>query len=232
MSQATLTLIGLYNYDNTLFENLSFPTGIDTETATNVILAESGEFEVLYPDIDFLKSYIGVISKKWYRTFDKWYTALQLEYNPIYNYDRFENWTDTGTDTGTVNKTGSDTGTITTDNDTTSRETSSASGTTNTFVNAYDNNTLVQDGQSQSTQDASNSGSGTNDTTETRDLGNTDNETRNLATSGEHTGHMYGNIGVTTSQQMLESELDLAQWNLYQHIADIFVKELCIPIYG
>ena len=40
-----------------------------------------------------------------------------------------------------------------------------------------------------------------------------------------------GNIGVTTSQQMLQSELDIATWNLYEHIADLFVTEFCIMVY-
>lgn len=48
---------------------------------------------------------------------------------------------------------------------------------------------------------------------------------------GQHEGHLYGNIGVTTSQQMLQSELDIAYWNLYDHIADLFISEFTIPIY-
>ena len=46
-----------------------------------------------------------------------------------------------------------------------------------------------------------------------------------------HTAHLYGNIGVTTSQQMLQSELDVARWNLYEQIADLFCEEMCIMIY-
>ena len=42
---------------------------------------------------------------------------------------------------------------------------------------------------------------------------------------------LYGNIGVTTSQQMLQSELDVARWNVYEQIADLFVDEFCIMIY-
>lgn len=45
------------------------------------------------------------------------------------------------------------------------------------------------------------------------------------------TGRAHGNIGVTTSQQMLQSELDVARWNLYNEIADIFLMEYVLPIY-
>lgn len=229
---ATMTLIGLYNYDNTLFNQLTLPDGITKTMVISAVLARSGEFEVLYSDLDFNKNMIEFIGQKWYTTFKKWYDALQIEYDPLYNYDRFEEWQDSGTDTGTVNRTGSDTGTVGNSGTNTSSEESSGSGQTDTFVNAYDNNTLVEDGQSKSTQSANSSGKDTTNSTETRDLANTNDETRNLATSGKHSGHMYGNIGVTTSQQMLQSELDIAEWNLYEHIADVFVRELCIPIYG
>lgn len=44
-------------------------------------------------------------------------------------------------------------------------------------------------------------------------------------------GRAYGNIGVTTSQQMVQASLDLYEWNLYQHMVDLFKTELLIPIY-
>lgn len=272
MATATMTLIGMYNFDNTLFNKMSLPTGINATMTRSAILARSGEFETIYPDLEFNREMIGFISSKWYDTFEKWYKALQIKYDPLYNYDRYEEWTDSGTDTGTVKRSGSNTGTVTdrgtntgtvtdrgsntgtvnTENSTSSKESSSGNGQTDTFVNAYNDNTLVEDGQSKSTQSASSEGSGTNNTevtnnlsnsntrtdnlsnssTKTNNLKNTDDETRNLATSGKHSGHMYGNIGVTTSQQMLQAELDIAEWNLYEHIADIFVRELCIPVYG
>lgn len=43
--------------------------------------------------------------------------------------------------------------------------------------------------------------------------------------------HAYGNIGVTTSQQMLQSELDIATFNLYSEISKLYMKELTIPVY-
>lgn len=46
-----------------------------------------------------------------------------------------------------------------------------------------------------------------------------------------HDGRIHGNIGVTTSQQMLQSELDIAEWNIYEHITDLFLTEFVIPIY-
>ena len=46
-----------------------------------------------------------------------------------------------------------------------------------------------------------------------------------------HTAHMYGNIGVTTSAAMLKEFYDISKWNLYEHICDVFISELLIPVY-
>ena len=50
-------------------------------------------------------------------------------------------------------------------------------------------------------------------------------------TEFKHSGRVHGNIGVTTSQQMLQSELDLARFNLVQEITDLFVLEFCVMVY-
>ena len=46
-----------------------------------------------------------------------------------------------------------------------------------------------------------------------------------------HTGRIHGNIGVTTSQQMLQSELDIARFNLIQQITDLFLTEFTLMVY-
>ena len=43
--------------------------------------------------------------------------------------------------------------------------------------------------------------------------------------------HAYGNIGVTTSQQMLNAELDVARFNIYKEIATLYMTELTLPVY-
>lgn len=41
----------------------------------------------------------------------------------------------------------------------------------------------------------------------------------------------YGNIGVTTTQQMLEAERELAAFNWYDMVCDSFIAEFCIQVY-
>ena len=47
-----------------------------------------------------------------------------------------------------------------------------------------------------------------------------------------HTGHMYGNIGVTESTTMLQHELDIrANQNILDIVAEMLFKEVCIFTY-
>lgn len=89
-----LTLIGMYNYDPTLFDNLSLPAGYDKEVFIETLMLEHGEKCVLYTDLEFMKYTIGVLSRKWRHELERIYDALTAEYNPIYNYDRYEEGSD------------------------------------------------------------------------------------------------------------------------------------------
>lgn len=55
----------------------------------------------------------------------------------------------------------------------------------------------------------------------------------NTSSNNKHVGRVHGNIGVTTSDQMLQSHMITREkWgNLYEHIADVFLRELTIPVY-
>lgn len=218
MSLAKITLIGFYNaYDDSdpIFENLTLPDGIDKDLFINSLLLDAGEFEVLYADPDFFKNAISIWGRKWYRTFEKWYNALQVSYDPLNNYDRTEEWTTEASSNSSSNS-----------NSNTNIETElSDSGTTQNTTNksAYDSSALTPYESISGT--SSLTSSGTNTERSSNDIVNSDdkNEYRK--------GRAYGNIGVTTSQQMLQSELELQEWNLYQHMIDLFKTELLIPIY-
>lgn len=98
MSSSTFTLIGLKNYmdyfEHDIFQNMTLPEGIDKEDCINNILLTCGDNELLYPDGQFMIDAIGLWSTKWYRTFEKWVTVLNQEYNPLENTDRHEDWSD------------------------------------------------------------------------------------------------------------------------------------------
>ena len=47
----------------------------------------------------------------------------------------------------------------------------------------------------------------------------------------KHMYHGYGNIGITSAQELVLKELDVARHNMYDHIADLFASEFCIMVY-
>lgn len=61
--------------------------------------------------------------------------------------------------------------------------------------------------------------------------GHTDATSRNENETYTHTSHMYGNIGVTTSQQMLASEREVAYFNFVPIVAHDIIKLIAICIY-
>ena len=233
---ALLTVMGLYNYDNTIFDNLMLPDGVDKPTLIDNIVLETAELECIYPTPVFLKTAIGLWSNVQFLTWDRVYTAMNLEYNPIENYDRQETETTTGTrahsgkDTttrsGTVSETGSTTGST--------QGTASESGTTTNKIAGFDSTTLVDHDSSTGSNTRQASDSSTGSSTRSGSDSSTQELTHGeqIADSGSRTSRIHGNIGVTTSQQMLQSELDIApNLNIYQYITADFRKRFCIEVY-
>lgn len=207
MATAKITLIGMYNADETLFDGLNLPAEIDKDEFINNLLITAGEFEVVFSDYDFLKFSIGVWSRKWYRTFDKWLEGMKATWNPIENYDRYEEI-----------------------NDTTGRNLENKSNGTNTIkgkntdktenkVSAYDS-----DAYSPESFNENNGSSESENKVISEDKVKED-------TIFKHTAHIHGNIGVTQSSEMLVAYLDVAKWSLYDKMTDLFKNELLICIY-
>lgn len=211
MAHAKLTLIGcrafFENANDDLFKNLLLPEGIDKKTLIENITLKGGEFEVLYANPYYLQSAIGTWSAVQHDTFKRWIDALSIKYAPLENYDRTEDWTDT------------------TDRDSTGTSQSSSQSTSDT--DTTDENTKSAYDSSVYQPNEKNEGTSQNETSasDSTTVNNSDDIT------AEHHGHVHGNIGVTTSQQMLQSELDLGYWNIYNKITELFVEEFLIPVY-
>ena len=97
-----MTLNGLYDYGqlrkDDLFEDMILPDHLDKEVVLNSILIECGELPVTWPDYPFVKNQIRVWFKRKKPIFDKMVELMELEFNPLYNYDRFEEYEDSETE--------------------------------------------------------------------------------------------------------------------------------------
>lgn len=90
---ATISILGMYNLYPTLFDAYAVPIGMDKELLVQNILAECAELESLYTEPVFLASIIGFWSRMELPVWQRMYNAMQIEYNPIENYNRTEDWT-------------------------------------------------------------------------------------------------------------------------------------------
>lgn len=221
-----LTVEGLYNYDNTLFDGFNVPDGLVKQIAIDAILMRTRELEILYPDFTYMKNRITIWSNKYQINWKKLYDTTVLEYNPIENYDRMEDWTDTDDETSTSAR----------DNtrNTTNTVKSTSTNEIMNSVNVTDQNTAFNAGLADHAKQITDG-----DTTENGSITNTEtgkdteNENVNGGRTGRHTrtGRAHGNIGVTTSQQMIQSERDLVIFNLYDVIAESFIENFCLMVY-
>ena len=225
---------------------------------TNYMLMQLAELPVVYSDPAVLKVLIGYWSAAQLPTWvDVWRTML-YKYNPIWNKDgtiherRDTGFNNTGstTSTGTVttDQDTSDTGTIVTDQDTTDTgtvgRTGSSSGSTENQVTGYDTNAYSPNKKDLTSGSASetttNNLAGTNDVTETHNLHGTNDTTvtNNLAGTSAEGGTAFdvfertetGNIGVTTTQQMIKEQREIAL-NFYDMICQAFKKQFCVMVW-
>ena len=104
--------LGLYNWDNTVFDLMQIPSALNRDTLIDNLLAETSELEVLYPNPIVFKNLVGVWSAKQLDIWNRLYATTQYEYNPIENYNRYETGSDNGT--GRTTHSGTDTTTDTT----------------------------------------------------------------------------------------------------------------------
>lgn len=99
--------LGLYRWDNTVFDLMTIPTALDRNTLIDNLLAETAELEVLYPNPVVFKNLVGVWSAKQIDIWNRLYATTQYEYNPIENYNRYETGSESGS--GSTTHSGTDT---------------------------------------------------------------------------------------------------------------------------
>ena len=217
--QAWISILGLYEYDNTIFDQMYVPLGMDKNLLIDNILLECAELEVLLPDPAVMQKAVGFWSRSQARVWDKLQETTQFEYNPIWNKDgtvkeketrnltETRDLTDTHNLTATRNLHSTDTGTVTNQR------------------SAYNASTFQN--QEQDTRNLAGSDTGTvTDTGTLKDTG-----TVNDAGTISRERIEQGNIGVTTTQQMIKEEREVDQFNMYDYIVRSFKERFCIMVY-
>ena len=216
-------LLDLLYYDDTIMDNFTVPDGIDRQLAIDTIYQRCGMTPLYHPDPAWLKFYIGRWCSKNVKTWEELYKTTIQDYNPIYNYDRTEETTETRSGTRKLSE---DTNSNTKQNGDTSVTDTSSDNSEHTI--SADNSDTYEPGykDASSRQDTQSSESSNRvDVTGDRAVDETTGETYS------HKLRAYGNIGVTTTQKMLKDQRTLVRYNVYNEIADSFKEEFCLYIY-
>lgn len=172
---ATLSLLGLYSFRGDILDDFKLPDGIDRDDFVEMLLFDTAELELLTPDPDIMKQLLGRWSNVRVNAWSKMLDTETVEYNPIHNYDRQEDWVDDGT----------------------------GSSITDLSVAGFNDADMA---------DRERTGTGT-------------------TTQSRHTARISGNIGVTTTQQMLESERESRKYSTVFEIIGEFKERFCLLVY-
>lgn len=180
---AQVSLWGIWKVDPTILDGLILPVGMDADTLKDNLLLETESMEILYPNAPFLKAAITVWSKERMEVWQKLYDSTLLEYNPLDNYDRYE------------------------ESESKNNGENSGSTTATASSTAYNSNDFADVGKNYS--------SGSNKS----------------SSAGDYKSHIWGNIGVTSSAQLLTQHRDVAQFCMTQFIIDDFISRFCVGVY-
>lgn len=249
-----MTLWGINQYmDGTLLDFLpeSLPADtFDPQIMEDLIYIQCGDLFPYYQVPNYLKLQIKNFFDRNAEQFKRVWEALYSEYNPIENYDRIEAWSDSHSESTrdsesvhTSESARNSESLSTSSSESVSAITSSSSSESSSArgdVSAFNASTLQP--QSASSGSAATGGTTNNDTRGTsnslraglnvQDTINYKNllNTRDNKALDEHRGRVHGNIGVTTSQQMIQSSIELGSYDIYLWVITLFQKNIISAI--
>lgn len=172
---------------------------INHDYESYVFLTSQKDVQNAYQEfVKLVKSHLLLNSYK----YSSLYKTTLLEYDPIENYSMCE----TGTDTRTPNITTTDSMNVGAQNNSTTSTDSVSPYDTQTFTDS--NKTIVTENNGARTDSNTRTESGTETTT--------------------HEFKRSGNIGVTTSQQMIESERKVVNFTFLKIVFNNIINDTCI----
>ena len=228
---ATMSLLGLYQINPSLFLELELPDGVSKDTVIDNLLMETAELEVLYPNPYFMQAAIGTWSSKELPVWKKLYETTVLKYDPISNYNKNESWTE---NENTDKEGSSETrGSVSTETEGNTTQNRNGNGSTDTshYVSAYNETDFTPTARDSETQNASSTtsqkDSSSVDSSESSS-GNTSNSEKRRT---ERSGEVSGSTGFYTKQKMIEQEREVAMFNIIDYIISSFKNRFCLLIY-
>ena len=237
--RATMDLIAAYSYDPSVLDLLVLPEGVDRGTLIDNLLMETAEREIIYSNLGFLKQAIGSWSKKNLSVWEELYKTQHYEYNPIWNKDG------TILETETRNLAGSNYHTDNVDRvdnlqDKNTRnfedkETRDLDDSSTNSVYGFNSSTEAPESKvvtdQNGTDTINHTGTDTVDHTGRQDVDRTyDDKTTDTGTISRARTEQ-GNIGLTSTQDLIRQQQELVKFNLMDYIIKDFGDKFCLGIY-
>ena len=200
MAQPTLSIAGLYKFNEHLFDDMYIPDNLDRDTVVASIIMETEGLEALYVDVPFMMSAIKYWSITMRHKWDKLVASMNFEYNPIWNKDGVRIHTETEDKSSERDETVAD----------------STASTSNNFGAGFNTTSGLTNRE--------------RDTVQNSGQVKTDDDLKE-STKRESKDVEQGNIGVTSTQQLIKEEREVADINIYSIIAKDFKHKFCIQVY-
>ena len=255
VQRAVVDLIGMYNYDNSVLDLMQIPEALDRPTLIDNLLMETAEMELLYNNVGFLKQAIGSWSRKNITVWSELYDTTQYEYNPIWNKDGHI------LETETRDLAGSDHTTDNTDRvdnlqdkntrnfeDKNTRnfedkETRDLDDSNTHSVYGFNSDSAAHESKDEGEQNGTDTinhtgtdtynhtGTDTYDHTGRQDVDRTFDKATTDTGTITHERTEQGNIGLTSTQQLIQEQRELVKINLMDIIINDFKQRFCLGVY-
>lgn len=201
----TISFLGLYNYDNNIFDDLQVPAGIDKTLVQNTLMMETADLEVLQPDPVIMRQVLGWFSQRRLDAWTRVYTALSAKYRA----DTDVEVTETRTPDLSYNETRTP--------DLTTTGQNNGSDTTTTKRAGFNAGNLETAEQMETSLGTGNTIHSTGN--ETTDRTETGSETK--TTTGRH----------QAAQDLIAKELQLAMTDAVEYIVKDIRRNFCLLVY-
>ena len=227
--------------DIDIFEGVSVPAPLDAETVKSAIMVRSGLMTPLYKEPRVFQALVThwFIAKQW--TIQHLINIIEAEYNPIENYNRIEDSSDTLSGSDVLRMAGGNqethSGTDTETHSGTDTDRHSGTDTTTNSISAENESGWSNDTKSEQSHGeniATEHGHTINDTHghTITDQYQDRSDTTEYGKINTRKSNIHGNIGVTTNQQMIEQELELLRhFDIFGYIAELFENDNMLLIY-
>lgn len=180
------------------------------------------EYDTTIMPVSFDKIIYNRFATKWVKIWN----ALNTAYNPLENYDMTQTETPDITKTRSVNTDVTEERKVNTD-----LTTSTDADVTDTDIYGFNSSSPNPSGKITRNGDVVVTGDADDNVETTHTTGDSDDNVTTETESGTRGLTRHGNIGVTTSQQMLQSELEVRKYDFYKMIYNDIDSILCLKVY-